>query len=133
VQRHPQRVQQQVVAEFSERRGPLPTPEELTQYQASFPGLAEPIVAQAEKEQDHRIAVTNKTLDANIKSRARGQIVGGILVMLTLGVACYFAYMQAAEYGAALAGSVILTLGGLLYMKQRDMRNRDDAANDMPL
>ena len=53
--------------------GPLPPAETYAQYEATYPGAAARILGMAEKEQDHRIAWENKSLDYAAKAERRGQ------------------------------------------------------------
>ena len=108
--------------EHREHTGPLPAPEVLGEYDAVLPGLAERIVALTEREQQYRIEVNKKVLDANIRSRTLGQWLGAILSAIALGVAGFFGYMGSPVQGTILGCTVLGILGGLLYMKQRDMR-----------
>lgn len=99
--------------------GPLPTPRDLDQYNQVLPGLAGRIVTMAEKEQAHRIDSEQKVLTALILSHHRGQILATFLGLAAFAVAAVFGYWGEATAGAGLAGGVILSIVGVLYVKQR--------------
>lgn len=78
--------------------GPLPPPEILKKYNEAAPGLAERIVAMAEKEADHRRELDRKALEADIAeqnkmfSEARlGQICGLIIGLAAISAGAYTA------------------------------------------
>lgn len=100
-------------------QGPLPTPDDLAQYDKVLPGLADRIVVMAEKEQAHRIDSEQKILRASIVSHHRGQLLATFLGLIGFVVAIAFGYWGFATAGAGLAGGVILSIVGVLYVKQR--------------
>lgn len=87
--------------------GPLPHPEILKQYDATVPGLAERIVAMAEKEQEARleiakedakqksrlIDVADNTQKDNAKAMLQGQKIGLAISVLCTLFAAYFAWL----------------------------------------
>ena len=73
----------------------------------------------AEKEQAHRIDSEQKVLTASILSHHRGQILATFLGLAAFAVAAVFGYWGEATAGAGLAGGVILSIVGVLYVKQR--------------
>ena len=73
----------------------------------------------AEKEQAHRIDSEQKVLMALIVSHHRGQLLATFLGLSAFIVAAVFGYWGEAIAGAGLAGGVILSIVGVLYVKQR--------------
>jgi uncharacterized membrane protein len=103
------------------RQGPLPTPEELFQYNQLIPGAAERIIAMAEREQAHRMNLEDMATRADIRHRdeiasgqqdnARGvfrsdmagQLLGGLVAVL-----CVIGAVYTAKIGAHPAVSIAL-------------------------
>lgn len=95
------------------RQGPLPTPEELFQYNHLIPGAADRIIAMAEREQAHRVNLEDLATRADIRHRdevatgqrenARGvfrsdmagQLLGGLIAVLCVIGAVYTAKLGA--------------------------------------
>ena len=74
-----------VVASKSEiYSGPIPHPDHLRQYDEINPGSAKLIIQMFVEQSEHRRKQEDKTLDANIKGFALGQIFGFILLLVCL-------------------------------------------------
>lgn len=91
------------------RTGPLPTPEELFQYNTLLPGAADRIIAMAEREQAHRANLDDMATRADIRHREElvvsqqrnaagafrsdlvGQLLGGLVAILCIAGAVYTA------------------------------------------
>jgi uncharacterized membrane protein len=101
--------QQEVTQSFS---GPLPPPLVLREYNEIIPGLAERIVALAEKQTEHRIGIEAKVIGSDI-SRSWGGLICGFVVALT----CVAAGTICILYGHDWAGATLATgaVGGLVY------------------
>lgn len=69
----------QQVTEFS---GPLPPPDTLAKYDQVLPGLAERIVALAEKQSAHRQSLEVATVGGNIAAQACGQWLAFAIVLV---------------------------------------------------
>jgi len=87
---------QQRVIQMEERRGPLPDPQTLREYDKVVPGAAERIIQMAEKEVDHRRDIQRRALDAQIDDNKvariqtrRGQFLGAGVVVLFGGATIY--------------------------------------------
>ena len=83
----------------------------------------------AEKEQAHRIDSEQKILRASIASHHRGQFLATFLGLLGFVVAIAFGYWGFATAGAGLAGGVILSIVGVLYVKQRYAKQVPSSGN----
>lgn len=93
------------------RQGPLPTPEELFQYNNLLPGAADRIIAMAEREQAHRVNLEDMATRADIRHRDElvsgqrentrsvfrsdmaGQLLGGVVAVLCVIGAVYTAFI----------------------------------------
>lgn len=67
------------------RSGPLPSAQELGEYEEVHPGFTDRILALTERETDHRIAQEAKQTDATIRLAGRGQIFAFVIVLLLVG------------------------------------------------
>lgn len=65
-------------------RGPLPSPEDIREYEAVQPGTAERMLVRWEKQSDHRMELESKQVEANIRNRARGQYIGMVVAMTVI-------------------------------------------------
>lgn len=97
-----------VSATFS---GPLPPPDILARYNDAIPDGAERIIALAERQAAHRMALESRVVDADIKRSNLG-LGAGLLVAL----AGLFASFLMVDRGNAVAGAVVasLDLAGLV-------------------
>jgi len=91
--------------------GPLPPPDILARYNDAVPDGAERIIALAERQAAHRMALESRVVDADIKRSNLG-LGGGLLVAL----AGLFASFLMVDRGNAVAGAVVasLDLAGLV-------------------
>lgn len=87
--------------------GPLPAPEQLQAYNSVVPGLAERIVAHAEREQKHRQAMECRAISMPHREAVIGQVFG-----LIIGVTGIVAGAWLIDRGHDVAGS--LFAGGTL-------------------
>lgn len=99
--------QRQVTESFS---GPLPPPQVLRQYNEIVPGLAGRIVAQAERQTEHRIQMESKVVQSDISKSWAGLVCGFVLSLCCIvgGIICVL-------QGHDWAGAAIITtsLAGL--------------------
>jgi len=111
--------------------GPLPHPDLLAKYNEIIPDGANRIMTMAEKQQDHRSALENLAVRAQLQQSAKGQIFGFIIsiIGLAISVSCILT-------GHELGGS-ILGGGGLLglvsvfvYGKQRQSKSLKEKNNE---
>ena len=101
--------QQEVTQSFS---GPLPPPLVLREYNEIIPGLADRIVALAEKQTEHRIGIETKVINSDI-----GRSWGGLICGFVVALACVVAGTLCILYGHDWAGTTLATgaVGGLVY------------------
>ena len=101
--------------------GPLPPPEILAKYDAVVPGCADRIVAMAERNQKHRHEMEAVVLPAGIKSERRGQFIGALLYLASLGLGGWCIYT-----GSPITGvTALLGVNGsfvALYIKSRSSK-----------
>lgn len=98
-------------------QGPIPPPDLLGSYEKVLPGLAERIVAMAERESDHRrtmekeaqrfeLEANNKLVASYIQETHRGQIFAFLISTTAIAAGAVVAWT-----GAEVAGAVISSTG----------------------
>lgn len=116
--------QQMVVTAISvheERHsGPLPSPRQLREYEATVGGGAERIFQMAEREQQHRHAMQKNdagfrdTAFAHIQRRERrGQTIGGLLALSVLILSAYMTSLDHSTAAASLAGTTLIGIAAV--------------------
>ena len=93
--------QRQLTGSFS---GPIPPPQVLREYDEILPGLAGRIVAQAERQTEHRISLESKVIESDISRSRQGPICG-----LIVALACVGGGIITVLYGHDWAGTTIAT------------------------
>ena len=93
--------------------GPLPPPDILARYNDAVPEGAERIIAMAERQAAHRMALESRVVDADIKRSNWG--LGAGLVVALAGL--FLAFLMV-DRGNAVAGTVVgsLDLSGLVAL-----------------
>lgn len=117
-------------------RGPLPSPRQLREYEDCLPGVAERIVAMAEREQAHRHEISsrfgdfrNNTLE-HVKTRDfRGQIFGTILSLSVIALSFYMVALGFATTAGVLAGGTLVGLAGVFVTRQRATSGSDEVGD----
>ena len=91
--------------------GPLPAPDQLAQYNQILPGLAERIVAMAEKQSGHRQDVEGRVVRSNVRNATIGQCFAFVLGAGTIGGSIWLV-----SIGRSLEGlsGIVVAIGALL-------------------
>lgn len=112
VQRLPSREKLALVRSFSIKMhsGPLPTPEDLREYAELIPNGAERIMAQVEKQTDHRIQLENRVMKVGPRETARGQVFALLIGLSGLGTAAYLGFLGMAGAAGTIATAALGTL-----------------------
>ena len=97
-------VQRMSAATFS---GPLPPPEILVQYNDVVPNGAERIIALAERQAEHRMALENRVIDADIR-RSNWGLGVGFLVSLAWLLVSYLVIHEGHAVAGVFLGSLDL-------------------------
>jgi uncharacterized membrane protein len=110
--------------------GRLPSPEILLKYNSVIPGLADRIVAQAEKQTFHRIALEKKLLTSNIWKSFLGLVFGFLISSLGIGGGLYLTFVGFNVIGiifssATLVSLVMTFIYGSQYRKNQSSTNRN--------
>ena len=72
------------LATFSSYSGPIPLPSHLAQYEKMVPGIAKKFLEEPHLEAEHRRALENKMVDAQIKLGKRGQFMAFSLALICI-------------------------------------------------
>ena len=87
----------------------MPPPETLAQYSEAVPDGAERVLAMAERQAAHRVAIEAESVTSDYKLARAGQLVGLVVVLAVLALAGYLAYLGATT--AAVAAVAIDVVG----------------------
>jgi uncharacterized membrane protein len=105
-------------------RGPLPHPDVLAGYDRVQAGLAERVVRMAEKEQDHRHALDDKFVDAEVKFGSRGQVFVLIVALAFLAAALVLGLAGQTAAAVAVTGiDLAAVVAPFLWRKTRTPAN----------
>lgn len=122
--------QQQVVAQqvtASAFSGPIPPPESLEHYEQIIPGLADRLVAMAERETAHRHEIEKLDAQRNIEAvrktfaeRRIGQGCAFIVALTAIAGAVYCASIGAYAVGGIIAGTAAVGMvSAFLYIRKK--------------
>lgn len=103
--------------------GPLPPPQILADYEAVTPGLADRLVAMAERNQDQRHGLENRVIDSQIRLASTGQFIAGAIAIVGLLVAGAVGIWGNPLVGFAIAGSDLATMAGLFLYNSHATKN----------
>lgn len=97
---------------ISLRRGPVPSPDDLQEYDRVLPGAADRLISMAERQAEHRQYVERRMVDAGTHNTARGQVLGFILALIV--VVLGFVLLMAGKETAGLVALILplATLAG---------------------
>jgi uncharacterized membrane protein len=130
--RQPGIIQQQIEAQFFS--GPLPAPDSLEHYERVQPGLAQQIVAMAQRQYamaeaqtTHRIDIEKRVVKHNIYLSYLGWASGFILGGGGLASAVWLIYVGRQLGGAAAFVTSLATLAGIFFFGRK--RQTEELAN----
>jgi uncharacterized membrane protein len=90
--------------------GFLPSPDILEKYNSVVPGLADRIIAQAEKQTFHRISLENKLLICNIWKSFLGLVFGFLISSLGIGGGLYLTFVGFNVIGIVFSSATLVSL-----------------------
>ena len=90
--------------------GQLPSPEILQKYNSVIPGLADRLVAQAEKQTFHRIALEKKLLNTNICKSFLGLVFGFLISSFGVGGGLYLTFIGFNVIGIVFSSATLVSL-----------------------
>ncbi len=107
--------------------GPIPPPEALAHYEDVLPGLADRIMAEAERQQAHRQALETSVVQHEARRSMAGLFVGGFVALAAIVVAGVLAAQGQQWFGIATALATIVSLAGV-FVHGTQNRSRERAA-----
>lgn len=116
--------------------GPVPHPDILRQYNELVPGSAERILAQAERQTDHRIAIERLAIESDVRRSQLGLIFGFVLALCCIVGGCTVAALGHDAAGGTIATAAVVALAGVfvygtsLRKKERQRKAEEVAAPD---
>ncbi|HET7229574.1 MAG TPA: DUF2335 domain-containing protein [Longimicrobium sp.] len=110
--------------------GPLPSPDDLYEYDQALPGTADRIITMAEREALHRQSVEQRLLVIQGRNSALGIAAG-----FTVGIAGIVGGVYAVVHGADIAGggvalTALAALAGIFVTQQRAERKEAAARQE---
>ena len=100
--------------------GPIPEPQALAEYERINAGLANRIVAMAEKEQGYRHRIGNRRNWAQIWITATGQLFGFLVAVMTIGIGGFLLYHDKQLAGfTSLVSGVVMLAAAFVYRRNR--------------
>lgn len=118
-----QQLQQVQISHYS---GPLPQPEALEKYEQIVPGSAQRIIAQFEKQAEHRQTIEKTAINSNSIAQIIGSISGAVIGVGGVGGGLYLTYIGKDTSGlTALLGSLaslvaVYIVGKVTQQKERE-------------
>jgi len=112
----------QAIMEIAMERysGPLPHPKILKQYDEIVPGSAERIIAQSEKQTDHRIAMESHVVTSGETNERIGMILGFLLAVLAICLAGFVVWLGQPILGVTIFVAELVVLAGVfVYAKTK--------------
>ena len=99
-----------IIQQLSHFSGPLPSPENLLNYDRIIPGTANRIIEMAEKNQEQRLYVDRIMAESDVKKSLRGQIFGFAVAVIAFTVATICAFLNQKEIGIASIGFSLVSI-----------------------
>ncbi|MGW4813236.1 DUF2335 domain-containing protein [Kitasatospora cineracea] len=110
--------------------GPLPSPSVLAGYEKVQAGLAERIVAMAEKEQEHRHSLESTDLRQSYRLAHAGQYAGVFALVVMAALAAYLGFLGEAGWATAVATLDIAAVVGVFVTGQLSSRSESSSSKD---
>ena len=104
--------------------GPLPPPDTLIRYNEAFPGCAERIVAQAEKQSEPRQHLERITVEGNVHSETRGSWQAFFIALFVLLVGGFLILRGQSVLGTIFVGADIASLAGIFLTGKASQRRQ---------
>ena len=109
--------------------GAIPSPEILAKYNSIIPGLAERIVAHAEKQSMHRTLLEKKLLISNIRKSYLGLVFGFLICSLGVGGGIWLTFSGFNLTGIVFSSASLVSLVmSFIYGSQNKKNIPDNSA-----
>ena len=97
---------------------PLPPPEMLIRYNDAFPGCAERIVNNAERQSEHRQILEKDTITGNLQREKTGQWMAFVLSLVILIGGFVLIYMNKSVLGTIFIGSRYCSISWNFFIRK---------------
>jgi uncharacterized membrane protein len=88
----------------------FPTPEQLRDYEAAMPGLAQRLIIQAEKQTAHRIEMETKLVTSEIRKSTLGLIFGFLIGSIGFGGGVYLTAIGFNVIGVIFSSATLVSI-----------------------
>ena len=106
----------QIKLQAASWHGPLPPPAALRSFEEVVPGSAERILAMAEKQADHRIAMEKNIVKGDFRLRYAGLAVGTVLSLVAILGGMYLISLGHELVGGSLIGIHVVGLAAVFVL-----------------
>lgn len=113
----------QIIQQLRHFSGPLPSPENLLNYDKVTPGAANRIIEMAEKNQEHRLYINKIMAESDVKKSLRGQIFGFAIAAIAFTVATICAFLDQKEIGIAAIGFSLVSIVSTFVLGRKSKDN----------
>ncbi len=121
----------QIIAKY--HSGPLPTPEDLRQYNDVVTDGANRIMVMAEKQSAHRIDIESVVIRSQQTQSGRGQLFGLIIGIFGISVGALLAFLGHDTVGGIIAGTTVVSLASAFILgKQQQDKNLSQKREAFP-
>ena len=111
-----QKVQQIAVSIARSFSGPLPHPEILAEYERILPGCAHRIMTSFESQTAHRISLESHAVREQLSQSSKGQILGGIIVLTSLGISAWMGFLGHEVLAGTLGTTTVVSLATIYFL-----------------
>ncbi|MEO8608892.1 MAG: DUF2335 domain-containing protein [Chloroflexota bacterium] len=122
-----QGIQEFIYSRIEMTSGPIPNPRQLAQYEKAMPGSGDRIFAITEREQKHDHEMTEKMLNADIKSQATALHYTFIVVVLMISLGSLLLALGKDVAGFAILAAAAVSVGGIFLRRQSDKKKLAEA------
>ena len=103
--------------------GPIPSPEQLAEFETILPGLADRLVSMAENQSAHRIETEKFVVRSQQRQSGVGQVLAFIIAVLAICGGIYLTVIGHPEVGIVLSGGTVVSLVGIFVLGKRQQRD----------
>lgn len=118
-------------------KGPLPSPKQMSEYEAIIPGSADRILSMAEKQLSHRITMEEDVISRQVKQSGKGQVFAFIICILLILLAGWCILNNAKWIAGLIVGITMISVIGLFVTGKHKIRenlrqkaNKEDTNNN---
>jgi uncharacterized membrane protein len=114
-----QKVQQIAISIARSFSGPLPHPDILAEYERILPGCAHRIMTAFENQSRHRMSLESHAVQEQLSQSGRGQILGGIIVFASLGIAAWMGFLGHEVLAGTLGTTTVVSLATIYFLGKK--------------